>query len=324
MILVTGGAGFIGSHLVRALVGKGYKVRVLDILLRGGLDRIKPLIDSGQVEFVHGDIRYDDTVDAAMQEVDTVFHLAATSINRSKEHVQESNDINLQGTINIARSFMRQGSEFADGGKFVFASSASVYGEPNRLPMCETDEPKPITPYCWAKYQSEIALKTFADQFGLKYVILRYFNVYGPGQNTDAHYTAVIPFFIRQLLRGERLVVNGDGTQSMDLINVRDIVRANLLATDESITSGIFNVGSGCSTTIQALAEMLRDKVNPSCEIVHRPGEPPTVTRRQADMLYAAMVLRFEPLSIVPLEDGLDEVIDYERSCRDVKMDRPD
>lgn len=313
MILVTGGAGFIGSHLVRALIHEGHKVRVLDTLMRGGLDRIQPLIDSGKVDFIQGDIRYNDTLDAVMQGVSTVFHLAATSINRSKVHVDESNDINLQGTINVARSFMRHGD--CDNGKFIFASSASVYGEPDRLPMCETDKPKPLTPYCWAKYQSEAALEQFAHNLGLRYVALRYFNVYGPGQNTDAHYTAVIPLFIQRILDGKGPVINGDGSQSMDLVNVYDVVQANLLAMDNASAQGIFNIGSGIQTTVRDLVSAISFVMGFTgfLEWAKSDGSL-TVTKRQADITRAREVLGYEPK--VKLADGLREVIDYERSIR--------
>lgn len=299
LVLVTGGAGFIGSHLVEALVAKGYKVRVLDVLSRGTLEYIQPLIDAGKVEYIDGDIRYKDSVDKAMNGVDYVFHEAATNINRSMAYPEESFDVNFKGSHVVFKSALDHGVK-----KVMFASSASVYGSPKILPMSENHELHPITPYCVSKLASEHLLKFFARS-GLKYVAFRYFNVYGLRQHTDAYYTSVIINFLKKLINNEPPVVSGTGEQAMDFINVKDIVRANIVGMESNVENEIINLGTGKSTSVKQLAYMLRDFANKNVEPTFIPREE-LVMERRADTKKAKDLLGFE--AEIDIQTGLREV----------------
>ena len=299
-VLVTGGAGFIGSHLVEALVEKGYFVRVLDNLGRGNVKYIQPLIDKGKIEFIDGDVRYSDAVDKSMKDIDYVFHEAAVCINRSLVYPKESIDINLNGSHNVFKAALDN-----DVKKVIFASSASVYGEPQILPMSEDHPLNPITPYCVSKIASEYLLKFFARQ-GLKYFVLRYFNIYGLRQNIDAYYTSVIILFVKRLLNNRPPLIDGDGSQSMDFVNVKDVVRANLLAMESDVVNEVVNVGSGKSTSIAELAQVLIKSVGADVKPIFNPRESVLVTHRRADVTKAKKLLGFE--AMVNIEEGLNEV----------------
>ena len=299
LILVTGGAGFIGSHLVERLVSLGYPVRVLDVLSRGTLDYIRPLIDSGKVEYIDGDIRYKDAVDRAMKDVTYVFHEAATNINRSMAYPEESFDVNFRGSHVVFKSALDHHVK-----KLMFASSASVYGQPKMLPMSEDAELNPITPYCVSKLSSEYLLK-FMAKSGLKYIIFRYFNVYGPRQHTDAYYTSVILLFFRKLFAGESPVISGTGKQCMDFVNVKDVVRANIIGMESDVENVIMNIGTGKSTSIEDLANKLIFMTGKDVKPVFKPGVE-LVTERRADTQRAKELLGFE--AEVDIDAGLQEL----------------
>lgn len=298
-VLVTGGAGFIGSQLVEQLVNKGYGVRVLDVLSRGTMEYIQPLIDAGKIEYIDGDIRYHDAVDKAMKGVDYVFHEAATNINRSERYHEESFDVNFKGSYNVFKSALDHNVK-----KVMFASSASVYGQPKVLPMSENHELNPITPYCVSKLASEYLLKFFS-RFGLKYTIFRYFNVYGLRQHTDAYYTSVIIIFLKKLLNGETPIIDGNGKQSMDFVNVKDVVRANIMAMESNVENEIFNVGTGKTTSIREVAYMLIEQSGKNIEPIFKPREV-IVTERRADVRKAKEMLGFE--AEIDIQEGLKEV----------------
>ena len=298
-ILVTGGAGFIGSHLVEELVKMGSKVKVLDVLSRGKLDYIQPLIDKNKVEYIDGDIRYKDAVDKAMNDVDYVFHEAATNINRSLVYPEESFDVNFKGSQVVFKSALDHNVK-----KVIFASSASVYGQPKILPISENNELDPITPYCVSKLASEYLLK-FYSRFGLKFIVLRYFNVYGVRQHTDAYYTSVIIMFLKRLLNNESPIILGNGEQSMDFINVKDVVRANIKCLSSGVNNEVFNVGTGKSTTIKELANMLVEIMDSNVKPIFEPREV-LVTERRADIKKAKQLLRFE--AKIKIESGLKEI----------------
>lgn len=299
LVLVTGGAGFIGSHLVEELVAKGYKVRVLDVLSRGKLEYIQPLIDKGKVEFIDGDIRYNDVVDKSMKDVDYVFHEAATNINRSQAYPEESFDVNFRGSYIVFKSALDHNVK-----KVMFASSASVYGQPKTLPISENHELNPITPYCVSKLASEHLLKFFARS-GLKFIAFRYFNVYGLRQHTDAYYTSVIILFLKRLLNDKPPLVMGNGEQSMDFVNVKDVVRANIMGMESDVENEILNIGSGKSTTIRKLAYMLIDIMGKDVKPRFKPRDV-IVTERRADIRKAKDILGFEPE--IGLREGMEEV----------------
>jgi UDP-glucose 4-epimerase len=301
LVLVTGGAGFIGSHLVEKLVYLGYHVRVLDVLSRGTLDYIQPLIDKGKVDYIDGDIRYKDAVDKAMKNITYVFHEAATNINRSMAYPEESFDVNFQGSHVVFKSALDHHVK-----KIMFASSASVYGQPKTLPMSETIELNPITPYCVSKLASEYLLK-FLARSGLKYITFRYFNVYGIRQHTDAYYTSVIILFLKRLLSDKPPIVSGTGEQSMDFVNVKDVVQANIKGMESDVENEIINVGTGVATSIKELAYMLIEFAEKDVEPVFQPGIE-LVTERRADIRKANKLIGFK--ATVDIKTGLREVVE--------------
>lgn len=300
-VLVTGGAGFIGSHLVEELVARGYEVRVLDVLSRGTLRYIQPLIDRGKVQYIDGDIRYHDAVDKAMKEIDYVFHEAATNINRSMAYPEESFDVNFRGSQVVFRSALEHGVK-----KVMFASSASVYGQPKVLPMDEDGELNPITPYCVSKLASEHLLKYYS-RLGLKYVAFRYFNVYGLRQHTDAYYTSVIIIFLKRLLNGDAPIVSGTGEQSMDFINVKDIVRGNIMGMESDASNVTVNLGTGRATSIKDLAFMLIKYAGKDVEPQFVKGQE-LVSERRASIQRAKDLLGFEAQT--GIEEGLKELVE--------------
>ncbi len=298
-ILVTGGAGFIGNHLIRDLVKCNHKVTVLDNLFRSDINSIKDLIDTKKIEFVKGDIRDKQIVDSLVEGKDYVFHLAAVCINYSVAHPEESLEINLIGSENVFSSALKHKVK-----RVIFSSSASVYGDPDVLPMREDGALKPITPYCIAKLAGEYLLK-FYSRSGLKYNILRYFNVYGAGQTADAYYTSVIINFIKKILSKQPPVIDGEGRQSMDFVNVQDIVQANMLAMNSNIENEIFNVGTGISTTIADLAAILIKSLNVDITPAFNKREV-LVKERRADIAKIQKQLGFKVT--VNAKDGLNDV----------------
>lgn len=306
MVLITGGAGFIGGHLCRQLAERGHHIRVLDNLRRANLPAIQDLIDDGRVEFVDGDIRYARIVANAMQGVELVAHLAATSINRSQAAPSESVDIDIRGSEHVFAAA-------ADAGvrRVVFASSASVYGQPERLPMSEDDPLRPQTPYCLGKLAGEHLLQFYGRARDLEWNILRFFNVYGPGQHNDAYYTAVASIFLDRLLRGEAPIVDGSGEQTMDLVHVSDVARAVVHALEAKSSGNVCNVGTGVQTSVAELARLLIEAVGSDIEPQFRP-RPVIVTRRVADISRAAERLGWEPR--IGVKEGVEEIVRAARS----------
>jgi UDP-glucose 4-epimerase len=303
-VLVTGGAGFIGSHLTEILVRQGQRVRILDNLRRARLDLIEPFLADGSAELIEGDIRYRRGVDQAMSGVDAVAHLAATSINKSVADPAESIEIDLSGSDNVFSSAADAGVE-----RVVFASSASVYGEPDRLPMSETSPLKPQTPYCLSKLASEHLLRFYEQRHDLRGNVLRFFNVYGPGQRSDAYYTAVVLTFIHRLRAGEPPIIDGDGEQTMDFVHVHDVARALALALECDETGHVCNIGTGVQTSVAELARLLTEAVGSDTEPIFRPRDV-IVTRRAADIRRAAEVLGWQPH--IGIKEGLAQVVDDE------------
>ena len=297
--LVTGGAGFIGSHIVEELSRRGVKVRVLDSLIKGKLPSIQPLIDEGRVEFIEGDIRSKDVVGKAMKGVDYVFHTAGIHIHRSVASPDEMIQSNIQGSYNVFRAALDKGV-----GRVIFSSSSSIYGDPEKLPMSEDDPANPAEPYGASKWMSEQLLKHLATE-GLEYNSLRYFNVYGERQAAHAFYTTVISNFIKRLLNDESPMIDGEGSQSMDFTHVSDIVSANMCAMECDAVNEVFNVGTGISTTIMELANILKDALNADVEPICN-GRPSIVTRRKADITKAKKMMGFK--AKVKVEDGLVQV----------------
>ncbi|MBC8333814.1 MAG: NAD-dependent epimerase/dehydratase family protein [Anaerolineales bacterium] len=250
--LVTGGAGFIGSHLVRALLERGDKVRVLDNFSTGKRENLDAV--RADVEIIEGDLRDADAVAASLVNVDLVFHQAAfVSVPLSMETPGTCFDVNIRGTESLLEAARKAGVQ-----RVVFASSAAVYGESEALPLDEETHLSPMSPYAASKRVNEIYAQLYTRSLGLGVTALRYFNVFGPRQAPDTAYAAAIPIFIRQMLDGKAVTIYGDGGQSRDLIFVGDVVRANLLAaSSDAAAGGIFNICTGRETGILDLIESL-------------------------------------------------------------------
>lgn len=302
-VLVTGGLGYIGSYVVPELLSRGWRVRILDNNYRVDPATARRVAALDGVEVVEGDVRYPAILEKAVPGVEAIVHLAAVCLNKSISSPTESLDVNLGGTQNVIDAAVRHGVR-----RFVFASSASVYGNPTSLPMRETDAPSPLTPYCIAKLSAEHLLRFHAERAGLSWMALRLFNVYGPGQQTDAYYTSVVLAFLRRLINGEAPVIDGRGEQSMDFIYVADIARAFGLALDSSVSGAVLNVGSGQDTTVMQLAEELIRLLGLDVLPTFRPREV-LVTQRRADIEHIREVLGWEPS--VGLAEGLASVIDH-------------
>jgi UDP-glucose 4-epimerase len=307
-VLVTGGLGYIGAHAVREFLDRGWKVRILDNQYRSDPRTAREIIALPGVDFVEGDVRYANTVDRALSGAEAVVHLAAVCMNKSIADPTESLDVNLGGTQNVLDAASRHGVR-----RVVYASSASVYGNPDALPMRETDPMRPITPYCVAKLAGEQLLAFYGERSKLSWLGLRFFNVYGPGQPTDAYYTSVIMTFLRRLQAGEPPVIDGKGDQSMDFVHVSDVARAVGLALDSDATGESLNVGTGVQTTIADLAERLIRAAGEDFQPVFRPREV-LVTRREASIDRIRDVLGWMPQ--IGLDEGMASLLDWLKQSR--------
>ena len=252
--LVTGGAGFIGSHISEGLLKRGDEVRIFDNFSTGNLKNVASI--EGEIEIIAGDIRDEDAIFAASKGCDYIFHQAAfVSVPLSLENPQECYAINIEGTQNILEA-----ARNANCSRVVLASSAAVYGDNQEMPLNESMPLHPLSPYAASKQADEIFADLYTMAFGLPVVALRYFNVYGPRQSPKSDYAAAIPIFIRKMLDGESPTVFGDGGQTRDFIYIDDVVRANILASEHNETAGeIFNVCSGEAVSILDLLEKLAD-----------------------------------------------------------------
>lgn len=303
-VLVTGGAGFIGSNLVKLLSSEGYEVVVLDNLSTGyrqNLDSLK------QVFLKVGDVRDADMIAGVMRDVEIVFHLAASVGNvRSIEQPVEDSEVNVIGTIRVLEAARRAGVK-----KIVCSSSAAIFGELQRLPIDEGHPTEPDSPYGVSKLAEEKLCLAFGRIYDLDAICLRYFNVYGVNQRYDA-YGNVIPIFADRLLRGKPLTIYGDGEQTRDFVSVDDVARANLLAARSRGVSGAFNIASGVATTINRLAAMMSEMSDVEATIEHTEARKGEVRDSRADISAARATLGYEPK--VALSDGLLEYMNWYRS----------
>jgi UDP-glucose 4-epimerase len=297
-ILITGGAGFIGGHITEQLVEKGYKVRIFDNLYRGDISKFRKLIESGDVEFVEGDIRYLSRLLEAMDGIEYIYHEAADCINKSLQNPAESFSINILGTTNVFEA-----ARINKVKKVIFASSASVYGDPLTLPMTENSPLLPITPYCIGKHTTENIAKYYSRFHDINYIGFRYFNVYGPRQNVDAYYTNVVILFIKRIMSGQAPIINGDGKQSMDFIHVTDIARANVMALEHTVNNEVFNIGTNKSTTVKQLADILIKASGKSGIIPQFTGQASLVKERRAD--YSKIKEKRGWAPTIKVEEGL-------------------
>ena len=300
--LVTGGAGFIGSHLVRTLLDQDADVRVLDNFSTGKRENLSGL--GGKLEVLEGDVRDRTIVQDAVRDVDVVFHEAAfVSVPESMEKPQDCFDTNVTATVGLFDAAREAGVK-----RVVIASSAAVYGESDALPLDEITPTQSLSPYAASKRTGEIYAQLYTQALGLDVVALRYFNVYGSRQRPDSMYAAAVPIFVRRLLDGKSVTVFGDGGQTRDLINVRDVVRANLVASEHPNAPGqIFNICTGQETRILDLLEVLYDLFPDVQQPVFAEPRAGDIYRSVGSAEFIAQTLGFR--SEVTLEEGLKETV---------------
>jgi UDP-glucose 4-epimerase len=299
-ILVTGGAGFIGSHIARHWSDRGAEVVVLDNLLTGR----RANVDG--IRLAEGSILDRELLMRLSADVDYVFHLAALiSVAESMEWPARCVDINVTGTLNVLEAARAAGVR-----KVVLSSTAAVYGELEG-PVSEASCTRPISPYGVTKLDGELYLEMYRREYGLPTVSLRYFNVFGPRQDTRSPYSAVVPTFIERALRGDDLVIHGDGTQTRDFVYVGDAVAANVMVAERSDLTGVYNVGHGRTTTIRELAETIIALVGSSSKIRCTAPRPGDIAHSTAD---ASRLRAAGFCCATPLEEGLRETVAWYRS----------
>ncbi|MGY4999148.1 NAD-dependent epimerase/dehydratase family protein [Streptomyces sp. 900105245] len=312
-ILVTGGAGTIGSNLVDLLAeGGAREIVVLDNFVRGRMGNLARALGSGVVEVVEGDIRDAATVRKVTEGADLVFHLAAIRITQCAEEPRLANEVMVDGTFNVLEAAVEAGV-----GKVIASSSASVYGMAEEFPTTERHHPyNNDTFYGAAKAFNEGMLRSFHAMYGLDYVALRYFNVYGPRMDIHGLYTEVLIRWMERIEAGEPPLILGDGSQTMDFVDVRDIARANVLAAESDLTDEVFNVASGTETSLKELAQGLLEAMGASgLEPEHGPARAVNgVTRRLAETGRAAERLGFT--ARIDLRTGLRDLVDWWRAER--------
>jgi nucleoside-diphosphate-sugar epimerase len=317
-VCVTGGAGFIGGHLVDALLSLGSTITVIDDLSNSRLDHLAGLIEiePERVRFVHGSVLDDDALADATAEARTIFHLAAIgSVPRSLEEPQRTWSVNATGTVRVLEAARRRwgGDRGGPGGeRVVFAASSSAYGDDPALPKVETQLPRPVSPYAASKLAAEAAVSSWARSFGLSTVSLRYFNIFGPRQPADSAYAAVIAAFARRLLTGASPIIYGDGKTSRDFTNVTNAVLATLLAgsAERPLAGEVINIGTGRRVTLLELARMMAElSGRPGVQPELGPARPGDVPHSLADIARAREILGYTP--IVSLEAGLEETIGW-------------
>ncbi len=305
-VLVTGGGGFIGAHLVERLVSDGYRVRVLDNFATGRRSNLLHLSD--EIELLEGDIQSYERVHNAVRGCELVYHLAALpSVPRSIQDPLTSNASNVTGVLNVLLAGRDERVR-----RVVYASSSSVYGASPALPKQEHARPDPISPYAVAKLAGENYCRSFARVYGLETVAIRYFNVFGPRQDPQSQYAAVVPTFILALMEGRSPTIFGDGEQSRDFTFVDNVVDANVQAADaEGVSGQVYNVACGQRVTLNELLAELNDLLGTSVEPVHRSKRPGDILHSQADIGRAQVELGYEPR--VSLREGLSLTVAYYR-----------
>ncbi|KAA3644953.1 MAG: NAD-dependent epimerase/dehydratase family protein [Chloroflexi bacterium] len=305
--LVTGGAGFIGSHLATALVEQGQSVRVLDNFSTGNVDNLAHLQD--QVEVIEDDLRDAGKVLESVSGVDYIFHHAAfISVPQSMLEPQNCFDINVVGTANILEAARQHNVQAV-----VLASSAAVYGDNENMPLTEDSETRSLSPYAASKRMNEIQADLYTQAYDLPVVSLRYFNVYGPRQAPDSPYAAAIPIFAHRMLSGETPTVFGDGGQSRDFVYVQDVVRANLAASQSPHAAGrALNVCTGQEVKLLDLLDMLTELIPNAPEPEFGEPRPGDIYRSLGNASLAKQLLDFSPQT--SLVDGLSQTVEWMRS----------
>ncbi|MBW1971305.1 MAG: SDR family oxidoreductase [Deltaproteobacteria bacterium] len=302
--LVTGGAGFIGSNLVEALLMRGEKVRVVDNFSTGKKENLIPFLSD--IELIEGDIADPSISKKAVKGVEYILHEAALgSVARSVDDPIATNRANIDGTLNLLIAAKDENIQ-----RFVLAASSSCYGDSEELPKREDMPVNPLSPYAVTKLTQEHYCKVFYHIYGLPTVILRYFNVYGPRQDPNSIYSAVVPIFISRLLKGERPTIFGDGEQSRDFTFVEDVVNANILACKTpNIEGEIFNIAYGQRITINKLFGIIRKRINSNLEPIYGDKRPGEVRHSLADISKAKKLMGYK--SRFSIEDGISKTIEY-------------
>lgn len=306
--LVTGGAGFIGCHIVRYLIEHEAKVRILDNLLTGRISNIQKFLDLPNVEFIEGDITNLETCKSACKGVEFVSHQAALgSVPRSILFPEKTNEINVSGFLNMLIAAKEN-----QVSKFVYASSSSVYGDEYTLPKVESKIGNPLSPYAVSKYSNELYARVFAQTFGMKILGYRYFNVFGPYQDPSGPYAAVIPIFISHILKNEPFYINGDGRQTRDFTYVANAVQANLLgmiSDQESNFGQVYNIAYGENYTLLDLVALLEKHLGKKAQVIHREDRAGDIRDSLANIDKAKTALGYYPSH--SFEQGLVETIEY-------------
>lgn len=296
--LVTGGAGFIGSHIVRALVNRGDRVRVIDDFSSGKRDNLTEVMSD--IELVEGDIRDVNVTMNAAQGVEAVFHLAAVpSVPRSIKEPRLTHQVNVDGAFNVLLAARDAGVS-----RFIFSSSSSIYGDTETLPKIEDMTPKPKSPYALQKLIGEQYCRIFSETYGMSTICLRYFNIFGPRQDPESEYAAVIPKFITSMINDRPPTIYGDGTQTRDFTYVSNAVSANLLAADkDSFTGEIVNISTGIQLDLNSLAKKVGEIVNRKYDPIYEESRPGDVKHSMGAIKKAKSLLGYRV--ITPLDQGL-------------------
>lgn len=302
--LITGGAGFIGSNIAKTLVAKGEKVKILDNFNTGKKDNIAEFID--EIEVIDCDFTNEKTVQSALKQVDVVFHQGAIpSVPKSIQNPIESNHANVSGTLQLL-----QGAVEAKVSRFIYAASSSAYGDSETLPKHEQLPGNPMSPYAVSKYAGELYCKVFHNLYGLETVSLRYFNVFGPRQDPNSKYAAVIPSFIKAMLNDKPPTIFGDGTQSRDFTFIDNVVSANLLAANAPKLQGeSVNIGGGASIDLNSLVDEINVLLGKQIQASYGPERPGDVKHSLADIHLAEKLIAYRP--IVSFREGLRQTVEW-------------
>ncbi|HJJ30034.1 MAG TPA: SDR family oxidoreductase [Methanocorpusculum sp.] len=302
--LITGGAGFIASHIAEELIHQKHDVILLDDMSAGNVKNIQ-----SDAEFIQGSVTNKALLDdiCKTHDIEGIFHLAAVaSVQKSIEDPCLVHEVNATGTLNILCAAKEHSIR-----KVVLSASAAAYGDNPVFPKREDMLPEPLSPYAVSKITGEMYCKNFADLFGVQTVALRYFNVFGPRQDPNAEYAAVIPKFTERILHGKRPIIFGDGKQTRDFVFVKDVVQANILAMNSHI-SGLYNVGTGIQTSLNDLAGMIMRAAGVSSEIIYEAARPGDIRYSVADITKAGKELGYAPK--YSIEDGIRETVGYKRT----------
>lgn len=302
-VVITGGAGFIGSNLVAELAKKN-EVIVIDSLSTGKLENIKHLVDSEKIILKEGDIRDFEILKSNFRNIDYVFHQAAmVSVQKSIEDPILTNEVNVNGTLNILLAARDEGAK-----KVIYASSCAIYGDSPILPKKEDMFPMPLSPYAVSKLIGEYYCQVFTEVYGVPTISLRYFNVYGPRQDANSEYAAVIPKFIKRVLERKSPIIYGDGEQTRDFIFVKDVVNANIRAAEKNAT-GVFNIASGRKISINKLANLIMEIMKRNPNLFYEKPRLGEIKDSLADISKAMKELNFRPE--FSIEEGLKETIGW-------------